>query len=73
MMRQVVRTFQIACLQRSTPAPLPERPCVYHELVPHPSQQPEDATILMAAAASGDQSAANRLLSLVYEQLRKIA
>jgi RNA polymerase sigma factor (TIGR02999 family) len=41
--------------------------------MPHPSNPPEDATILMAAAASGDQSAANRLLPLVYDQLRKAA
>jgi RNA polymerase sigma-70 factor, ECF subfamily len=35
--------------------------------------QPEDATRLMAAAASGDRTAADRLLPLVYEQLRKAA
>lgn len=34
---------------------------------------PEDATRLMLAAASGDNEAANRLLPLVYEQLRKAA
>ncbi len=35
--------------------------------------QPEDATQLMAAAAGGDRAAADRLLPLVYEQLRKAA
>lgn len=38
-----------------------------------PPPKPEDATLLMAAAASGDKSAADRLLPLVYEQLRKAA
>ena len=38
--------------------------------MPPPS---EDATLLMAAAASGDRTAADRLLPLVYEQLRKAA
>jgi RNA polymerase sigma factor (TIGR02999 family) len=38
-----------------------------------PSPQPEDATLLMAAAASGDTSAADRLLPLVYDQLRRTA
>ena len=33
--------------------------------------QPEDVTLLMVAAASGDKTAADRLLPLVYEQLRK--
>jgi RNA polymerase sigma factor (TIGR02999 family) len=33
----------------------------------------EDATLLMAAAAEGDQAAANRLLPLVFEQLRRAA
>ncbi len=33
----------------------------------------EDATLLMAAAAAGDQAAANRLLPLVFDQLRKAA
>lgn len=35
--------------------------------------QPDDATLLMVAAASGDRTAADRLLPLVYEQLRKAA
>lgn len=34
---------------------------------------PEDATILLNAAASGDQAAADRLLPLVYDQLRRAA
>jgi RNA polymerase sigma factor (TIGR02999 family) len=33
----------------------------------------EDATLLMAAAADGDQAAADRLLPLVFDQLRKTA
>lgn len=33
----------------------------------------EDATILMNAAAEGDQAAADRLLPLVYDQLRRAA
>jgi RNA polymerase sigma factor (TIGR02999 family) len=37
------------------------------------SPQPDDATLLMAAAAGGDKSAADRLLPLVYDQLRKAA
>lgn len=37
---------------------------------PEPS---EDATLLMAAAAGGDERAADRLLPLVYEQLRRAA
>jgi len=37
------------------------------------STGPEDATILMNAAASGDKDAADRLLPLVYDQLRKAA
>jgi RNA polymerase sigma factor (TIGR02999 family) len=38
-----------------------------------PSPLPEDATLLMIAAAGGDTLAAGRLLPLVYEQLRKAA
>jgi len=41
--------------------------------MPPDSPQPEDATLLMVAAAEGDASAAARLLPLVYEQLRKAA
>jgi RNA polymerase sigma factor (TIGR02999 family) len=41
---------------------------------PTPPASPEaDATILMVAAANGDKQAAERLLPLVYEQLRKAA
>lgn len=36
-------------------------------------EEPDDATLLLARAADGDQAAANRLLPLVYEQLRKAA
>lgn len=32
-----------------------------------------DATVLLAQAASGDKAAADQLLPLVYEQLRKAA
>ena len=38
-----------------------------------PSPGPQDATLLMRAAADGDKSAADRLLPLVYDQLRKAA
>lgn len=48
-------------------------PLLYHEAVPSNSGQPEDATLLMNAAAGGDKIAADRLLPLVYEQLRKAA
>ena len=41
----------------------------YHERM----SSGEDATRLMAAAASGDRTAADQLLPLVYEQLRKAA
>ncbi len=40
---------------------------------PPPVDTPEDATILMVAAANGDKSAADRLLPLVYAQLRSAA
>ncbi len=41
---------------------------------PTPPASPQaDATILMVAAANGDKDAAERLLPLVYEQLRKAA
>ena len=33
----------------------------------------EDATLLMVAAADGDQAAADRLMPLVFDQLRKAA
>lgn len=38
-----------------------------------PDPLPDDATRLMAAAAEGDQLAADRLLPLVYDQLRHAA
>lgn len=38
-----------------------------------PDRMEQDATILMNAAAGGDKSAADRLLPLVYEQLRGAA
>lgn len=37
------------------------------------AMEQEDATILMNAAAEGDQAAADRLLPLVYDQLRRAA
>lgn len=40
---------------------------------PNPEPGPADATLLMNAAAAGDRTAADRLLPLVYEQLRKAA
>ncbi len=41
--------------------------------MPSQSRDPADATLLMVAAAGGDKSAADRLLPLVYDQLRKAA
>ena len=38
-----------------------------------PGPTPEDATVLLQAAANGDRQAAERLLPLVYEQLRQSA
>jgi RNA polymerase sigma factor (TIGR02999 family) len=38
--------------------------------MPH---EPNDATRLLSAAADGDKAAANQLMPLVYEQLRKVA
>lgn len=38
-----------------------------------PIPEPQDATLLMNAAASGDKDAADGLLRLVYDQLRKAA
>ncbi len=35
--------------------------------------EPQDATLLMVAAADGDQAAADRLLPLVFDQLRSAA
>ncbi len=43
------------------------------EGVEPPSQEPEDATRVLLAAANGDKAAADRLLPLVYDQLRKAA
>jgi RNA polymerase sigma factor (TIGR02999 family) len=45
----------------------------YHERMSSPPSRPEDATRWMIAAASGDRTAADRLLPLVYDQLRKAA
>ena len=39
---------------------------------PRPAER-DDATLLMIAAAEGDQAAADRLLPLVFDQLRKAA
>ena len=41
--------------------------------MPDPLPNPPDATLLLAAAAGGDAQAANRLLPLVYDQLRAAA
>ena len=38
-----------------------------------PVQPPTDVTLLLSSAADGDVAAANQLLPLVYEQLRKAA
>lgn len=45
----------------------------YDEAVTKEPQTPSDATLLMAQVAGGDRSAADRLLPLVYDQLRKAA
>lgn len=45
----------------------------YHRSMSPPPTQPQDVTLLMAAAANGDKTAADRLLPLVYEQLRQAA
>ena len=50
----------------SSPTPGPSSPTP-------PASPQADATILMVAAANGDKHAAERLLPLVYEQLRKAA
>ncbi len=41
--------------------------------MPNPPVQPEEATLLLNAAAGGDKAAADRLLPLVYDQLRRAA
>lgn len=46
------------------------RTLVYHPGVP---QEPNDATRFLSAAAEGDKAAADALLPLVYDQLRKVA
>lgn len=45
----------------------------YHARVTSPGSNPADATQLLAQAAHGDRAAADRLLPLVYDQLRKAA
>ncbi len=45
----------------------------YHEAMSSAPSQPEDATLLMNAAAGGDKAAADRLLPMVYDHLRKAA
>jgi RNA polymerase sigma factor (TIGR02999 family) len=49
------------------------RRCIYDGRVPPPLPHSDDATVLIAAAAAGDKAAAERLLPLVYDQLRKAA
>jgi RNA polymerase sigma factor (TIGR02999 family) len=44
-----------------------------HPRPAQPGNHADDATLLMAAAASGDRAAADRLLPLVYDQLRRAA
>ena len=41
--------------------------------MPLPPPEPQDVTLLMSAAAGGDKAAADRLLPLVYDQLRQAA
>lgn len=45
----------------------------YHDAVSSLPNERDDATVLLAKAADGDQAAASCLLPLVYEQLRKAA
>lgn len=45
----------------------------YDDNVTSELPRPSDTTLLMAQAAEGDRAAADRLLPLVYEQLRKAA
>lgn len=45
----------------------------YHSIMAMNRSQPEDATQLLLAVADGDKAAADRLLPLVYDQLRKAA
>ena len=45
----------------------------YHDIVTSVGPDSADATVLMTQAASGDRAAADRLLPLVYEQLRRAA
>jgi RNA polymerase sigma factor (TIGR02999 family) len=45
----------------------------YHDAVSSQPNERDDATVLLARAADGDQAAASCLLPLVYEQLRKAA
>jgi len=47
-----------------------DRTLVYH---PDVLQEPNDATRYLSAAAEGDKAAADALLPLVYDQLRKVA
>ena len=49
------------------PVPLPWAPVTAEPPIP------DDATVMMEQAAAGDAAAADRLLPLVYEQLRKAA
>lgn len=51
----------------------PEVVLRYHAAVHPTPPDPPDATLLMNAAAGGDGRAADQLLPLVYEQLRKAA
>ena len=48
-------------------------PACYHGSVTPDGPEPSPATVLMTQAAGGDRAAADRLLPLVYEQLRKAA
>jgi RNA polymerase sigma factor (TIGR02999 family) len=45
----------------------------YHRPMPSKPSHSEDATLLMNAAAEGDKAAADQLLPMVYDQLRKAA
>lgn len=57
-----------------TPPDEPVSPLVFGIMGPMPGSDAHlDATVLMIAASEGDTTAADRLLPLVYDQLRKAA
>lgn len=59
-------------LRQPPPNEAGRRPCTLPR-VPHDPTEVTDATLLLRAAGEGDGDAANRLLPLVYDQLRRAA